>query len=83
MCMGVRLEKSVEGRKRKSLKQPIVYFGASVNHPPKSIDLNDGKTNRSLGQMEKSSAVVNAQLYVPNGYLRFNVTQKAYWKIAI
>ncbi|GBM31382.1 hypothetical protein AVEN_99602-1 [Araneus ventricosus] len=28
-------------------KRPIAHFGASVNDPPKSIDLNRWKTNRS------------------------------------
>ncbi|GBM38534.1 hypothetical protein AVEN_110204-1 [Araneus ventricosus] len=43
-------------------KRPIVHCGTSVNDPPKSIDLNERKANRSLGQMEWSSLLVNAHL---------------------
>ncbi|GBN06281.1 hypothetical protein AVEN_144182-1 [Araneus ventricosus] len=37
-------------------KRLIVHFGASVNDPSKSIDLNGWKTNLSLGQMEQLTA---------------------------
>ncbi|GBN69543.1 hypothetical protein AVEN_34284-1 [Araneus ventricosus] len=53
---------SLAGRGVDGLKQPIVRFGASVNDPPKSIELNGWKTNRSLVQMEQNSVVVNVQL---------------------
>ncbi|GBM52828.1 hypothetical protein AVEN_154163-1 [Araneus ventricosus] len=42
--------------------QPKVHFGASMNDPPESINLNGWKTNWSLGQIEWSSLLVNAQL---------------------
>ncbi|GBM88963.1 hypothetical protein AVEN_269063-1 [Araneus ventricosus] len=36
------------GRTSKGIDAAVVRFGASVNDPPKSIDLNRWKTNRSL-----------------------------------
>ncbi|GBN66431.1 hypothetical protein AVEN_31674-1 [Araneus ventricosus] len=76
MCVGiaVTLEKSRrdwEGALSRKRNAPvwggsmrsIVHFEISLNEPPKSIDLNRWKTNRSLDQMEWIGLLVNAQLY--------------------
>ncbi|GBM37508.1 hypothetical protein AVEN_224393-1 [Araneus ventricosus] len=42
-------------------KRPMVYFGASMNDPHKSIDLNRWKTNWSSDQIEWNGSLVNAQ----------------------
>ncbi|GBN61687.1 hypothetical protein AVEN_217223-1 [Araneus ventricosus] len=58
-CVGVGVSLEEE-----EIEAAVVRFGASVNDPPKSIDLNGWNINQSFCQMEWIGLLVNVQHHI-------------------